>query len=351
MSQELMHLDAARKAIQKAASVDDAKGIRDKAEALRVYAKQSGQSLELQNVCAEIKLRAERRGGEILSEMEKNPGARGKGVRFHDRTALRLTDLGISKMQSHRWQKIAGISEKEFEAFLAKRKAELKELTSVSLLRLAKEIERQAKRKSESVDLGLPLQSFTGKKGFSTLVVDLPWGRSAGGDADQCPHTMSFDEIADLPVSEMCAKDSHLYLWVTNKTLAKGLELVERWGFRYVTCLTWCKPWLGAGNHFRCSTEHIFFCVRGSLELARQDVGTWFEWPWGKIHSEKPDRFYEFVMSCSPGPYAVLFSSKQRKGWHCIRAYPNWSNVFLAGGNGMPLDSRAANNEARVIVA
>ena len=318
MSQELIHFDAARKAIQKAASVDEAKGIRDKAEALRVYAKQSGRSLEMQNRCAEIKLRAERRAGEILSEMEKNPGARGKGVRSYHHTALKLADLGISKVQSHRWQKIAGIPEKEFEAFLTKRKTEVKELTSVSLLRLAKEMERQAKRKSDTVDWGLPLQSFAGKKVFSTLVVDVPWDRSAGGDADQGPPAMSFEQIADLPVPEMCAKDSHRYLWVTNKNMAKGFELVERWGFRYVTCLTWCKPSLGARNYFRSSTEHILFCVRGSLELARDDVGTWFQWPWGKIHSEKPDRFYEFVMSCSPGPYAVLFSAKQREGWRCF---------------------------------
>lgn len=61
MKNALIHLDTIQQAIQKAASVDEAKGIRDKAEALRIYAKQSGQSLEVQNKCAEIKLRAERR--------------------------------------------------------------------------------------------------------------------------------------------------------------------------------------------------------------------------------------------------------------------------------------------------
>src|SRR5229473_4862629 len=130
MKQELAHFDAIRQAIQKAATVDQAKGIRDKAEALRIYAKQSGQSLEVQNRCAEIKLRAERRAGEILSEMEKNKGARGKGVRFHDESAPTLAELGISQAQSHRWQKIAGIPVREFEGFIRERKREGKELTS-----------------------------------------------------------------------------------------------------------------------------------------------------------------------------------------------------------------------------
>jgi len=34
--------------------------------AMRAYAKQAGDSSEMQNMCAEIKLRAERRGGELL---------------------------------------------------------------------------------------------------------------------------------------------------------------------------------------------------------------------------------------------------------------------------------------------
>jgi hypothetical protein len=44
--------------------------------------------------------RAERRAGEILAEMEKNPGA---ATQLHDVTALppKLEDLGISRTQSH----------------------------------------------------------------------------------------------------------------------------------------------------------------------------------------------------------------------------------------------------------
>src|SRR5712691_11771607 len=115
MRQELAHIDAIKTALQKVASVDEAKGIRDRAEALRIYAKQSRQSLEVLNRCAEIKLSAERRAGEILLDMEKNKGARGKGVHFRDESAPTLAELGISQVQSHRWQKIAGIPWREFE--------------------------------------------------------------------------------------------------------------------------------------------------------------------------------------------------------------------------------------------
>jgi len=46
----------------------------------------------------------ERRTGEMLAEMEKHPGARGIGVPFHDESTPTLKELGISHIQSHRWQ-------------------------------------------------------------------------------------------------------------------------------------------------------------------------------------------------------------------------------------------------------
>jgi N6-adenosine-specific RNA methylase IME4 len=309
LKQEIVHFDAISRALQKAASVDEAKGIRDKAEALRIYAKQSGQSLEVQNRCAEIKLWAERRAGEILSEMEKNKGARGKGVRFHDESAPTLAELGISQAQSHRWQKIAGIPLRAFEEFLGARKQDQKELTSISVLRLANLLHRQMRPEQEIEELYEVLPHPSPADLFSTVVVDPPWdllGRRP-------------EVLWKLPVPTMCARNAHVYLWVTNKTLEHGFELLRLWGFRYVTCLTWCKSAVEGEPYYQSSTEHILFGIRGNLELTRNDIGTWFQWPWGSIHSEKPDRFYELVMSCSPGPYAVLFSKKQRPGWISVK--------------------------------
>src|SRR5258708_31617474 len=104
---------------------------------------------------------------------------------------------------------------------------------------------------------------------------------------------------------------------VTNKSLPKGFILLERWGFRYAACMTWCKPTMTSGNYFCFSSDHILFATRGSLELARRDVGTWFDWPARAMDREKPDQFYDLVKTCSPGPYAVLFSRKPRDGWFC----------------------------------
>jgi hypothetical protein len=61
----------------------------------------------MQNQCAEIKLRAERRAGEILKEQIPHEGGK---LPLDDQTVI-LKDLGISRFQSHRWQLEASVPE------------------------------------------------------------------------------------------------------------------------------------------------------------------------------------------------------------------------------------------------
>lgn len=78
------------------------------------------------NWAMEIRVRAERRAGELLKAMPKNVGAKGIGtsaVKTNDRTPPKLDELGISKNDSSAWQKLADIPESEFEAMVAQRKA------------------------------------------------------------------------------------------------------------------------------------------------------------------------------------------------------------------------------------
>jgi N6-adenosine-specific RNA methylase IME4 len=163
-------------------------------------------------------------------------------------------------------------------------------------------------------------ESPTGK--YRTIVIDPPWAASDSADNDAIGRsqpnysTMTLEEIAALPVEELAFDDGcHLYLWARNRTVKDSFQLIEDWGFRYITMLTWCKPDIGLGLYFRNNTEPVLFAVRGSRLLARADVGTWFEADRSK-HSAKPETFFEIVESCSAGPRLEMFAREDREGWH-----------------------------------
>ena len=157
---------------------------------------------------------------------------------------------------------------------------------------------------------------------FATIMIDPPWDWGDEGDQDQLGRarpdyaTMTKEQLLDLPLPYLADDDCHLYMWITNRSLPKGFQLMERWGFRYVTAITWAKPSFGMGNYFRGQTEHVLFGVKGSQPLKRKDVGTLFNAPRGPNgHSSKPAEFYDLVESCSPGPYLEMFSRSDRAGW------------------------------------
>jgi len=157
---------------------------------------------------------------------------------------------------------------------------------------------------------------------YRCIVIDPPWSPDDEGDVDQIGRaqptyaTMPISQIAALPVGDDAEPDCHLYLWITNRSLPKGFGLLTAWGFRYVTTLTWCKPSIGVGNYFRNNTEHVLFGIRGSLPLAAQDIGTWFQAKRGPAgHSSKPDEFYDIVRRASPGPRAEWFGRRARDGF------------------------------------
>lgn len=139
----LPNLDAARRALAAARSIDEIKEIRDQAEALRAYVQAAGYGLEMQNDVAEIKLRAERRAGELLAQVDRQQRGRPEKT-LHDASISRprLQDLGIEATQSHRWQQLAKVPEPVFEQHVATVKAERSELTSASVLDLARDMTR-----------------------------------------------------------------------------------------------------------------------------------------------------------------------------------------------------------------
>jgi hypothetical protein len=115
--------DAMCAAIAEAYEVDEVKDIRDKAMAFEVYARQA-QNVDAETQACRIRLRAERKAGELLKQIEKAKGAaqpgtsRGTTPSPDGRASPTLAEMGVSYRQASNWQQLAAIPEDQFEAAL-----------------------------------------------------------------------------------------------------------------------------------------------------------------------------------------------------------------------------------------
>jgi phage N-6-adenine-methyltransferase len=132
----LARIGEAYRALSAAKTLDDVMEIRNKAEAIRAYAKAASDSGDTASMATEIKLLAEMKAGEMLAE---STGGRGGDRKSSDTMSLdSLDDLGIDKKQSSRWQQMAKVSEEDFSAYVADCRESGRELTQAGLLNIAR---------------------------------------------------------------------------------------------------------------------------------------------------------------------------------------------------------------------
>lgn len=175
------------------------------------------------------------------------------------------------------------------------------------------------------------LINFCGDTKFTTIYADPPW-RFQNRTGKVAPEhkrlnryeTMTLEEIKALPVDQISAEKSHLYLWVPNALLPEGLEVMKAWGYQYVGNIIWEKvrkdgqpDGRGVGFYFRNVTEILLFGIKGkpfrTLAPARSQVNLIRTQK--REHSRKPDEIIPIIEACSPGPYLELFARGDREGW------------------------------------
>lgn len=117
-------------AIAACIAVDEAKDIRDKALALEAYYRQA-RNLDAEREAANVRLRAERRVGELLKELARADTASGGNTGGNQYVAASpratppspyasaLSEHGISRQTAHKFQALANIPEADFERALS----------------------------------------------------------------------------------------------------------------------------------------------------------------------------------------------------------------------------------------
>jgi N6-adenosine-specific RNA methylase IME4 len=176
---------------------------------------------------------------------------------------------------------------------------------------------------------------------FTGIVWDCPWHEPGGHNrgADDRYATMDRAEILATilrcPVYEP-AENCHGYMWTTMTSLLDGIWVLDGLGFRYVTHSVWIKtraddlatigepqPDMGLGQYFRGAHELVLFGVRGKGFAVRSEdrtIPSWFAAPvprerdgeGRKIHSRKPQKFFEMVDRRTVGPKLSMFERVAR---------------------------------------
>lgn len=154
---QLVKYEAARRALAEAHRVDEVKDVRDKAAAMELYARQS-KDTQMMQMAAEIKIRAERRLGEMIREQKETVGLNtggwgsrescGSSREPQDKKPT-LAEVGIDKKLSSRAQKLAAIPEEHFETAIATARETVTAVSAPLMLRLQQEHEATAAMRRE----------------------------------------------------------------------------------------------------------------------------------------------------------------------------------------------------------
>lgn len=188
---------------------------------------------------------------------------------------------------------------------------------------------------------------------FECILADPPWAFRTFSGENMTPHrcaedhypTMTLDEMAELPVGQVAAKDCALFMWVVGSHLAESIELAAAWGFTFKTdAFYWLKErlwgagqldWItgdvpelrqGFGYWTRKQVEPCWLFTRGKPRRLNKGVRQVIVAP-RREHSRKPDEQYARIEALVGGPYLELFARQRRPGW---TAWGNQTDKFEA---------------------
>ncbi len=344
---QLILYEQARAALAEARRVDEVKDIRDKAEAIRLYAKMAGNT-QMEQDAAELRLRAERRGGLLIADLKRSDalhkGGRPKtGGSDPPVSKVKLEDLGIDKEASRRFQRVSGIAEQAFEAMVARTRQRIQDGAG-KLINIDSDTEskklRRADRERELADKQRALPD----RKFGVILADPEWKHVPWSDtgmrksADNHYPTTPTDEIAARPVEQIAAADCVLFLWATVPMLPDALDVMGAWGFTYRSHAMWRKIYpgkqQGMGYWLRINHELLLIGTRGKIPCPApgDNWGSVIEAPHTGKHSEKPEIFYELIEAYFPNlPKIELNARSARPGWDA------WGLEAPVDGDGTPV--------------
>ena len=327
MNDALKPIEPHLRDLAEATTVRDVKEVRDRAAALQAYAREAGDS-ELLDHAVEVPSQRRAQGRAIA-------GRDGRARRAHGRPGgdrksssapeLDLADLGLTKKQSHVWQRLAEMTDEAFAERLTE--ARRTAWAAIELTAAERQAEKRERRQERERELGAR-QLALPQKTYGVIFADPewrfePWSRETGMDraADNHYQTSELADIKARDVAAIAADDSVLFLCATVPMLLQALEVMASWGFKYVSHFIWLKDKIGTGYWNRNIHELLLVGVKG--EIPCPAPGT----QWDSVlqaptsfaqraHSEKPVTYYELIEAYFPNlPKIELNARQARENW------------------------------------
>lgn len=187
---------------------------------------------------------------------------------------------------------------------------------------------------------------------YKTIVIDPPWKYGVWGKRNEITSSykkfkvnietplpypyMTLDEIKALPIKDLADENCELYVWTTQKYLPVTFELIDHWGFKYCTTLSWCKKprGTGQGGVYCPTTEFIVHGRIGNMPKVKRIDSTWFEVKRPhNSHSTKPEFFQDMIETVSDAPRLEMFARREREGWDVFGNEVSNSIKLNAGNN------------------
>ncbi len=197
-------------------------------------------------------------------------------------------------------------------------------LAAAKEIRGRKAAERHTERVANLIRLSEGNAPLASNRKYPVIYADPPWKfhvydaeSGMDGAAENHYPTMEIDEICRLPVPDMTTPDAVLFMWTTNPHLVKAIDVINAWGFEYVTNVAWVKHRAGLGYWVRNQHEIILIARRGNMltPLPANRPPSIIEAP-RREHSRKPDEAYELIERMYPDlPKIELFARQAREGW------------------------------------
>ncbi len=194
-------------------------------------------------------------------------------------------------------------------------------------------------------------------KKYNVIYADPPWsydnkktGRALNGTganmaADDKYDTMDLEQLCEFPVKGICEKDCILFMWAVVPMMPEAMKVLEAWGFKYKTMVTWRKVMSqGLGYWFRGQCEHLIVATKGAPKAFRQQRANFYECEWDLLendqvhqskvgrHSQKPHYFRELISTAVKvsfeEPKKLELFARSRSGFFPDYEYEDAWDVF-----------------------